>query len=291
MSNDPAYTVIASGFGFCEAPRVDDDGTVWFSDLLAGGYQRVSPDGAVKTFLADRIWIGGAARDKDGSMLLGGKGGLIRLDPATGAATTVLASLNGTPLVAVNDMEADPHGGLFLGTIDFVAIMERGEIPDNGQLVYLSPTGDVRVLRNGLTASNGLGFSPDGKTLYHSESTKGLWAYPLDDAGMPGEPTLLVALDDCDGLAVDSAGAIWVAFWRAAVLRRYLPDGTLDQTITLPFPNLISVAFGGPDLHDLYIATGTSEDQPDKGGIIKIRVDVPGQREYRTRLGQTKFSH
>jgi D-xylonolactonase len=279
------FTTIASGYAFVEAPRVDDDGTVYFSDLLDGGYYRCAPGCRVETVVADRQWIGGAVLDASGAVLCGGKGGLVHVDQTTGAVTRVLSELGGEPIVAINDMEADARGGIFGGTVDFTAIFERGEVPSNGRLFYVSPTASVQVLREGLTVSNGLAFSPDGSRLYHSESTKGVWVYPLGPDGMPGAPHLFAQLEDCDGLVTDSDGGLWVACWKSAQLHRFRSDGVLERTVRLPFSHVVSLAFGGPDLTQLYIATGTDATQPGRGGVVRITVDVPGLRAFKSRIG------
>src|SRR5271156_5898582 len=66
------FEVVASGFQFVEAPRVDEDGTVYFSDLTGGGYYRCKPGLPVNTVLPGRMWIGGAVLDHSASILLGG---------------------------------------------------------------------------------------------------------------------------------------------------------------------------------------------------------------------------
>ncbi len=277
--------LIASAGHFAEGPRVSDDGTIWFSDLLNAAYYRQRPGHAVEKIVADRQWIGGATFDEDGSLICGGRGGLGKIDLATGHQTDLLTEIGGEPIIAINDVEADRHGGLFGGTIDFVSILEKGEAPQPGKLFYLSNTGDVRVLRDDVLASNGIAFSPDGRFLYHSETSRGVWRYALDADGMPNMPgDLLIELPDSDGLVVDSAGAIWVVRWDAALLCRYLADGTLDQTLSLGFPHLVSLAFGGPDLHDLYVSTGGNAADQERGGVVKIRVEVPGQRDFKTRF-------
>jgi len=278
------FVVVADGFQFAEAPRVDEEGTVYFSDLTGGGYYRRKSGRAIETVLRDRLWIGGAVLDEGGSIICSGKGGLIRVNPDSGAATPILTELDGVPIIAINDIEADGSGGLFGGTVDFAAVFERDEVPDGGRLFYLSREGAVRVLRDGLAVSNGLGFSPDGRMLYHSESTAGIWAYSLGQDGMPGRPDMFARIDDCDGLAVDSEGGVWVACWRSARILRYRPDGVLDRTMTLPFPHLVSLCFGGPDLTDLYVATGGNAEHPGKGGVVRIKTDVPGLRPSKSRL-------
>lgn len=278
------FVVVADGFQFAEAPRVDEDGTVYFSDLTGGGYYRRKSGGTVETVLPGRMWIGGAVLDDSGSVICSGKGGLIRVDQGTGVATPILTELDGVPVIAINDIEADGSGGLFGGSVDFAAVFERGEVPTGGQLFYLSREGAVRILRDGLAVSNGLGFSPDGRMLYHSESTAGVWAYSLGQNGMPGRPNMFARIDDCDGLAVDSEGGVWVACWRSARILRYRPDGVLDRTLTLPFPHIVSLSFGGPDLTDLYVTTGGNAEHPGKGGVVRIKSDVPGLRAAKSHL-------
>lgn len=281
MTIDTPFEVIASGFQFVEAPRVDDDGTLYFSDLTGGGFYRRRTASPVETVVPDRMWIGGAVLGADGSIVLSGKGGIARVDPATGESRPVLSQIEGVPIVAVNDIEADGRGGLFGGTIDFAAVFERGEMPSNGQFFHLSGAGELKIIREGLVASNGLGFSPDGRFLYHSESTRGIWRYELGADGMPGAPELFASLGDSDGLVVDSQGCVWVACWQRAQIERYRSDGILDRTIALPFAHVVSLAFGGRDLCDLYVSTGGNATKPGTGGIVRIRSDVAGLPSHR----------
>jgi len=279
----PAFDIIAEGFEFCEAPRAAADGTIWFSDLTGGGYYRVLPGGEVETMLADRIWIGGAVRDAGGGIVCGGRGGLVLVED--GVARPLLTEIAGAPIVAVNDIEGDGRGGLFGGTIDFAALFERGETPKGGIFFHLAPGGAVTILRDDVVASNGIGFSSDGGTLYHSESTVGIWAWTFGEDGIAHSPTLLAVADDCDGLAVDVEGGIWVAFWSEAVIRRYRPDGSVERVLSLPFPHLVSLAFGGADMRDLYVSTGGNADHPGKGGVVRIRTDVAGLPAHMCNLG------
>jgi D-xylonolactonase len=277
-----ALDIVASGFTFCEAPRIDEDGAVWFSDLTGGGMYSVQ-NGVVRTRLADRLWIGGATLDRDGAFVCAGKGGLVLVD-TQGIARPLLTEIAGEPIIAVNDIEADEQGGLFGGTIDFGAVFERKEQPSGGRFFHLATDGTLTLLRDDVIASNGIGFSPDGTTLYHSESHVGLWAWRRDSTGMPVERRLLAPLDDCDGLAVDGAGDVWVAFWRQAELVRFHPDGTVAQRIALDVPHTVSLAFGGDDRRDLYVTTGAGPDAKDAGGVIRLRVETPGLPPHRSQF-------
>ncbi|NBC38047.1 gluconolaconase [Novosphingobium sp. FSY-8] len=280
----PPFTVLASGYGFVEGPRVEPDGTLWFSDLTGGGYYRVTPDGTATAFAPQRQWIGGAVMCGDGALILSGRGGLARLDPADGGLTPIAVPLTAPCELCINDIEAAPDGSLIGGSIDFAAIMERGEAPAPGTLFHLSPDGTLTLLRDDVHASNGLGFSPCGRWLYHSETSRGVWRYPLGADGVPGAGTLFAELEDSDGLIVDAGGGVWVACWASGTLRHYTQDGVWDRLIRLPFPHLVSLAVGGPDLHDLYVSTGGNADHPGMGGVVRIRIDVPGQRDYITQV-------
>jgi len=277
------FETIATGFRFCEAPRVEEDGTVWFSDLTGGGLYNIR-DGIVRTRLADRIWIGGLTLDQGGACVCSGKGGLL-LVGADGRARPLLTEIGGEPIIAVNDIEADEQGGLFGGTIDFGAVFERGEKPAGGRFFHLATDGTLTVFREDVVTSNGIGFSPDGGTLYHAESTVGLWAWRRDAAGLPVDRRLLAPLDDCDGLAVDAEGHIWMAFWQQAAIVRFRPDGTVDRRIALPVPKASSLAFGGPDRRELYVTVGGDADRPAVGGVIRLWVDVPGLPTHRSGFG------
>ncbi len=274
----PAFEQLAGGFEFVEAPRVAADDTLYFSDLIGGGYFRQAPGGDAVCLLEGRRWIGGSVLNADGTILVSGEGGIVRIDPGAGTASPILTELGGSAFDAVNDMEPDDEGGIYAGSVDFSAILGRGEQGSPGTLFRLDPDGTVEVVRSGVAVSNGIGFSPDRSVFYHSESTVGVWAYEYGRGGRPRNPVLFAELDDCDGLVVDAEGAVWVARWRSAEILRFRPDGVLDRTITLPFPNIVSLAFGGSDLSWLYVSTGgRGADGRPLGGVVRIRCPVPGQ--------------
>lgn len=274
---------LVTGFAFCEAPRMAPDGSVWFSDLLGGTVHRRDPDGCVQTMLAGRAWVGGLVHDVSGAVLCAGRGGIVALDPASGATRVVLDAIDGAPIIAVNDIEGDGHGGLYGGTIDFVAIMERGAPPAPGVFFHMDAAGAVTVLRRGVHASNGIALSADGRWLYHSETGRGIWRYRLA-AGRPEAPELFIALDDSDGIVADQAGGLWVACWQSGTLRHFAASGAMTQALSARAPHIVSVAFAHDDPHVLLVTTGGNADVAGAGGLMRLRVDVPGVREHSTRL-------
>ena len=278
------FEVIAEGYDFIEAPRVTADGDLWFSDLNGGGVYRKRTGKPVETMLPARQWVGGLLFDDSGKVICGGRGGIIALDPESGSTQSVLSELEGEPIIAVNDMEGDGCGGFFAGTIDFVAIMEKGETPSPGKFFHFSADGRITVLRRDVFASNGIATSPCGRWLYHSETSRGIWRYPLGENGLPGPGKLLVEEEDSDGLAIDREGNLWLACWSTGRLVQYAPDGIALQTLTFPYPHIVSIAFdeGSPDT--LCIATGGNADAPAKGAVLTLKVAVPGLPGPHTRL-------
>jgi sugar lactone lactonase YvrE len=141
--------------------------------------------------------------------------------------------------------------------------------------------------------SNGIGLSPDGRRLYHSETLTGVFAYDILADGSLANRTLLIAQEDCDGLAVDREGGMWIAcVWSGGIVR-VLPDGTVGRRIPLPVKEVPSLCFGGADGRDVYVATGAEggleklmkgDDVPKTASLYRGRSDIPGMPVPRTRF-------
>ncbi|WP_156680910.1 SMP-30/gluconolactonase/LRE family protein [Sphingomonas profundi] len=280
---EPAFEILATGHQFCEAVREGADGAVYYSDLTGGGLFGWRANSGTETVVPGRKWIGGCVLNADGRLIVSGAD-LVIVDPRTGVITPLLSEIAGVRVAAINDIEADASGNLYGGTVDFAAILDRGEPPAPGLFFRMAPDGAVEVIREGVSVSNGIGFSPAGDTLYHSECNAGVWAYAYAD-GRPRDPRMFAAMDDCDGLAVDAEGGVWVARWREGELLRYRPDAVIDRRIRLPMPHIISLGFGGPDRADLFVATGgTARNGDPVGGLVRIRSDIPGLPSHTARF-------
>jgi len=270
------HETLVQGLEFVEAPRVSPEGDVWFSDLSGGGVFRKRAGQDMETMLAGRMWVGGIVFDASGQVLCSGKGGIVALDPQSGQVTTVLDEIEGKAVVAVNDMEGDGRGGFFAGTIDFDAILVRGEPPELGQLFHMSADGTVTILRRDVFASNGIALSPCGRWLYHSETSRGIWRYPMGDDGLPGEGELLAPFEDSDGLVVDKQGCLWVVCWASARLLQVSAEGETLATHTFGFPHLVSLCFDPHKPRRLYVSTGGNAEAPGQGGVIAIDTQTDG---------------
>lgn len=246
------FLSVASGFTFLEAPR-DDGRSLWFSDAV-GGLFRLHRNGEINAFLAERAAIGGIAINRDGAIIASGPGGLVWLEPASGASGTLLEEIDGQSIAGINDIFPDGKGGLYFGTSQTTLSGPKGP-PPMTKLYRLNTDGRTTLLWEGLKVANGIGISPDGRRLYVNESWLGSYAYDLRPDGGLANRTLLSDRTDCDGLAVDRDGGVWIACFETGAILRVLPDGT-KQEFAVPARNVTSLCFGGTDGRDLFVATG-----------------------------------
>jgi sugar lactone lactonase YvrE len=156
-------------------------------------------------------------------------------------------------------------------------------------LYRLDPDGSLHEVVDGLIVSNGLAWSADGATMFHSDS-KGqvVWTYDYDAAtGTVANRRVLARpteeIGRPDGAAADVEGYYWSSGISAGVLNRWAPDGSLDRSIPLPVSNPTCPCFGGPDLTTIFV-TSLRHDlpadvlaaKPASGGIVALEVDVAG---------------
>jgi gluconolactonase len=284
------FETIASGYCFLEAPRSDGD-VLWFTDLLIGGLYRMTSRKKTDVFLADSKHIGGVAINHDGAIIYGGKQGVCWFKPESGQTGVLLDAVDGKALPGVNDMIPDAKGGLYFGTLSKAG--DYGQPPSPTALYYLTPDGRARLLRDGVKLSNGMGLSPDGRRFYHNESLLGTFVYDVLPDGNVANRALFCAKDDCDGMAVDAEGGVWIAYFASAEVIRYLPDGKIERRIPIAHKVASSLAFGGADGRDLYITTGGNEGvdalftgalPPKEACIYYARSDIAGAPVPRTRF-------
>jgi sugar lactone lactonase YvrE len=194
-----------------------------------------------------------------GPMLLDSDGG--RTHPGTFAEADAAVGRPRTgegPQLRANDAKADPAGRLWLGT------MAYDETPGAGALYRLDPGAPVPVrVLDGVTISNGLGWSPDATLMYYVDTPErliNLFDYDLSTGEISGRRVfagLEPGAGDPDGLCVDAAGGVWVALYGGGAVRRYAPDGTLDRVVEVGTPRTTACAFAGPDLDLLVITTAS----------------------------------
>ena len=228
-----------------------------------------------------------------GDLMLACRDGLWRFSPASGERTPIAAPPYDSAHERFNDGKADAQGRFWVGTI------YEPRTSAAGALYRWAGAQLARVVQD-ITVSNGLAFSPDGRTLYRSDTASHrVFAADFDahDGSLSHERVLAefplkVAGQDLasyggrpDGAAVDSEGAYWCAMFEGQRLLRFSPKGQLLAELPLPTRCPTMPCFGGPDLRTLFVTTARLNRpaaelaaQPLAGCVLTLRVDVPGLR-------------
>lgn len=185
-----------------------------------------------------------------------------------------------------NDGRCDRQGRLWAGTM----VMDMALAAPSGALYRLDGPALAKVL-DGLITPNGLAFSPDGRTMYLSDShplVQTIWAFDYDTAtGTPTNRRVFVDMKPHpgrpDGAAVDADGGYWICGNDAGLVHRFTPDGRLDRSLAVPVKKPAMCAFGGAQLDTLFVTSirpgGDVSDQPLAGGVFALRPGVRGLAE------------
>lgn len=281
---------LAQGYGLVEGPVWEDGKGLLYSDVLFGGVFRLNLDGEVETVFEHRRGIGGMALHEAGGLIVSGRN--LSFKPFSGGATvTVLEQDESAGVVGFNDLTTDADGRIYAGALGASPVFDDGREPRAGDLYLVDLDGSARVVALDVQLTNGLGFSPDGATLYHSDSRRQtVFCYNVAADGSLGEkrPFVKTVGGSPDGLAVSEDGAVWVALAGGGGVGVYSASGAQQDLIEIPQPMCTSLCFGGADRRDLYIVSGSDGSQSDRAGaVFRTRTDVAGLpvAVARTRLG------
>ncbi|HJW42571.1 MAG TPA: SMP-30/gluconolactonase/LRE family protein [Rhizomicrobium sp.] len=253
---------------------------LWFVDIKKRHIHRFDPvTGARKTFETPES-PGFLVLDGD-RFVVGLRSGLHRFDPASGTFSLLWRVDADQPGNRLNDGARDPSGRLWFGTMD------NSETVPTGSLYRLDP-GGPRAVDTGIAITNGPCFSPDGKTLYHTDTLKRtIYAFDLaDDGSLSGKRAWVMIEDGAghpDGSVTDAEGCVWVGLYGGWAARRYSPQGKLISSVGFPCANITKLAFGGPGLKTVYATTAwkglddkARAEQPLAGGLFCFESDVAG---------------
>jgi gluconolactonase len=263
---------LLSGYVFPEAPRLDAAGHLYFSDIIGGGVHRLGPDGSIETVIPKRRGVGGLVLHADGGLVVSGRDVVHVRDGVSRPLLRVDGALG------FNDLTTDAAGRVYVGSMRSGADLLEGRVPS--ELWRIDGAASACALYDGVEFPNGVGFSPDGRTLYHSDYAAGhVLAHAIAADGRAIERRIFAVppRGRPDGLAVDEAGGVLVALGDGRGVARFGSDGTLDRVLVVPAAFVASLCFGGADRRDLYVVGVAEGADPAGGGRIwRARVDVPG---------------
>jgi sugar lactone lactonase YvrE len=256
-----------SAFDVLDTPPTElGEGPFWdvqrnqlgFVDITQGRLHLVDETGRE----VDRIEVAGdlsaavPLRDRPSSWLVANGNAVAVLDRE--GSVTHVADTQGAPMgrVRLNDGKCDANGRFWVGS------MSQDLVPGLGRLYRIDGEGTCRVADEGLTLSNGLGWSPDSSRFYLIDTIPGIlfvWDFDLDAGEIRNKRVLSDSLGTglADGLTVDSAGRIWVAFCGSGVIRCFDDRGRLLAEYETPVSQPTCPTFGGADGKTLFVTSAT----------------------------------
>jgi sugar lactone lactonase YvrE len=260
------------------------EGPVWsqswgglrWVDMLEGDVLHLADDGAI-----ERRHVGTVAAvvrpRRGGGAVIGVERGFALED--ADRTLTHLDEVWSDDSVRMNEGSCDPDGRFYCGS------MAYDQRPGAASLYRLDPDLSVRVVLQDVTVSNGLEWSPDGSRAYYNDTA----TYRTDvfyydgESGLNGRRPFVDLSAEAkrpDGLTVDEQGGVWVALSNGGAVRRYAPDGALDEVVEVPARKVTACTFGGPDLDQLFITTSREGldpgDDPLAGSLFRAAVGVSG---------------
>jgi sugar lactone lactonase YvrE len=254
---------------------------VWV-DIEAGLVHRLDVERSTTLTLDLGQPVGVAVPRRDGGLAVAVADGFALL-PAGAARPSAVVIVDDRRNTRMNDGACDAAGRFWAGTLTYdrraTAALYRwdGDYPP------------VLVL-DGVTTSNGIGWTPDGRAmLYVDTATGALDVLPFDiDTGQVGKRRRLAEIDPADGrpdgLTVDAEGGIWLALWGGSAIHRYLPDGRLDRKLQLPVSQVTSCCFGGDDLATLFVTSAArGVRERSAGAVFACRPGCVGLASHRFR--------
>jgi sugar lactone lactonase YvrE len=263
------------------------EGALWWVDIPGRRLNRWEPRHGRHDHWSFDAEPGCATPLQGGRVLLAMRDGLWCFDPRQGKRQLVAKPPYDPVQQRFNDGKADPQGRLWVGTID--------EQRQPRAALYRYDKGELQRMAEGITTSNGLAWSPDGRTLYWSDTrAHEIRALDFDrDLGTLSRQRVFARFAPRqdgqryggrpDGAAVDSEGAYWVAMYEGCRLLRLSDAGELLQEVVLPVHCPTMPCFGGADLRTLYVTTARDHRpaeelarEPWAGCVLQMRVPVPG---------------
>jgi sugar lactone lactonase YvrE len=263
-----------------------DEKRLYWVDIPTGRMFRYSPDTGRHEQCYSGAEVGGFTIQEDGALLLFMAKGAVAVW-RDGEMETVVEEIPDERETRFNDVIADPAGRVFCGTMP---TRQR-----KGRLYRLDTDGTLTRLLDGIGCANGMGFTPDRRGMYFTDSgPRQIYLFDYDqETGAITNQRVFVETPQGegvpDGMTVDAEGYVWSARWDGSCLVRYAPDGSEERRIAFPAPKVSCATFGGDDYADIYVTTagGNHKDREGRGAgaLYRINVGIRGVSEFRSRIG------
>lgn len=271
---------IKSELGECPLWHPFEKKLYWI-DIFKGVVYRYNPENEIIEEVYRGGVIGGYTIQKDGSLLFFMEKGAIKLWKDN-KLITLIDEVPALKDSRFNDVIADPAGRVFCGTMPD----KKGE----AYLYRLDTDGTLTLVLNGIGLSNGMGFTPEKKQMYFTDSKKGeiyVFDYNVKDGSLSNKKLFLKIEGkgiEPDGLTVDAEGYVWVAHWNGSCIKRFTLDGKEVLKIFFPSKKITCLTFGGEGYQDIYI-TSAIGDKMQKGcekagALFKLKPGIQGLPEH-----------
>ncbi len=247
-----------------ESPWWDGTHLSWV-DIHKGVIHRCALDGSDFTSICTPGTPGFAIPTTTGSWAVGLQDGLWEATSDGSTWKQLWAAPHDARSHRMNDAKTDSRGRLWMGSMTY-------EEKDPVSTLYRWTVEGADPVVPEIITSNGLGWSPDDRTLYHTDSiTRTIWAfdYDIDNGQLSNRQVFTVDPDDCvpDGMAVDAEGFIWSCKWNGYRIVRYAPDGGVDMVLELPVARPTSIDFVGPDRSVMAVTSARPGDFSTHGPL------------------------
>ena len=268
-----------------EGPYWDNrDQTLYWVDIDSARLFSFQPMSGQVAFTQLPLTITAIGARASGGLVVATRTGLGFFDPVHRALHGAHTILEEDDILRFNDGAVDPLGRFWAGTYN------QDHQPTSA-LYRFDPDLSIHLIEKDLVNSNGIDWSPDRKTMYHTHTTeRTIYAYDFDpESGEVGNRRAFICVPDepgegrPDGLTVDSEGFIWSARYAGGKICRYDPEGRIERAYTLPVINVTACEFGGPDRNILYITTAwsspTQHPESQEGNLFSIETGFTGKHK------------
>jgi xylono-1,5-lactonase len=253
------------------------DAVLWVDIFGQRVHQLALQTGAIASWpIPERIgWI--VEREERGDFIAGLKTGFVHLQLEPFSIRRIGNPEPDRPQNRMNDAKTDAAGRIWCGSKD------DSDQEATGALYRLDP--DLAWSRHddGYWVTNGPAFSPDGKTMYHTDSgLRTVFAFDMTEHGeLAGKRVFLKFEEEWgypDGMATDAEGGLWIAHWGGGRISRFRPDATLDRAIPIPASRVTSVVFAGPQLDRMFVTSAAfgCESEAQAGALFEVDPGVRG---------------